>query len=92
MTMEEIREIQQIGIRMKKKEEARKQEEMKRLGITPIPAKKPTYDHPNSLENDEATVLWVVVMVVGSIFVDRMLIWIMATIVYLRYLINIYRD
>ena len=23
------------------------------------------YDHPNSLENDEATILWIIVMVIG---------------------------
>ncbi len=84
--MEEIREIQQVGIRLKKEEEQRKQEEMKRLGITPKPPKKPTYDHPNSLDNDEATVLWIIVMLGGSIFADRIWIWIIATFLWLKHM------
>ena len=38
------------------------------------------------------TILYVAAMLVGTIFNARILIWIVATILYLRYLINIYRD
>lgn len=43
-------------------------------------------DHPNSLENDEATVIWVVVMAVATIFRVNWLIWIVATIIWRRYI------
>lgn len=43
-------------------------------------------DHPNSLENDEATIIWIVVMIVATIFRWNWLIWIIATIVWRRYI------
>ena len=43
-------------------------------------------DHPNSLENDEATILWIVVMAVATIFKGNWLIWIIATIIWRRYI------
>lgn len=47
-------------------------------------------DNVNSLENDEATVLYVIAMAVGAIFVDRWIIWIVATAIWLCY-INRYK-
>ena len=47
--------------------------------------KKPydNYDHPNTLQNDEATVLWVIGMVFGPILCDNfimvLLIWVLFT-------------
>lgn len=38
------------------------------------------------------TILYVAVMLVGLIFNARIIIWIIATILYISYLINIYRD
>lgn len=43
-------------------------------------------DHPNSLENDEATALWLVVMAVATIFKGNWIIWIIATIIWRRYI------
>lgn len=43
-------------------------------------------DHPNSLENDEATILWIVVMAVATIFKGNWIIWIIATIIWRRYI------
>ena len=43
-------------------------------------------DHPDTMENSTATVLWIVVMLVGAIFKDRWLIWIFATIVWLCFI------
>ena len=43
-------------------------------------------DHPNSLENDEATIIWIVVMAVGTIFKGNWIIWIVATIIWRRYI------
>lgn len=38
------------------------------------------------------TILYIAVMLVGSIFKGNWVIWIMATFYYLRYLVDIYRD
>ena len=46
------------------------------------------YDHPNSLENNEATILWFIVMAVGAIFNDRLIIWIIATIIWLSFIMR----
>lgn len=43
-------------------------------------------DHPNSLENDEATILWIVVMAVATIFKGNWIIWIIATIIWRKYI------
>ena len=43
-------------------------------------------DHPNSLENTEATILWIVVMAVATIFKVNWFIWIIATIIWRRYI------
>ena len=43
-------------------------------------------DHPNSLENNEATIVWLVVMAVAAIFKGNWLIWIIATIIWRRYI------
>ena len=49
---------------------------------------------PQNMRADIApgTILYIAAMIAGAIFKGKVLIWIMATIVYLRYLINIYRD
>lgn len=44
------------------------------------------YDHPNSLENSEATILWIVVMAVATIFKGNWIIWIVATIIWRKYI------
>ena len=44
------------------------------------------YDHPNSLENSEATIIWIIVMVVATIFKGNWIIWIIATIIWRRYI------
>lgn len=43
-------------------------------------------DHPDSLENNEATILWIVVMAVATIFRFNWIIWIVATIIWRRYI------
>lgn len=49
-------------------------------------------EKPNSLDDGEATVSWIIIMVVGAIFNARWLIWIVATAIYLyrmnRYVIR----
>ncbi len=43
-------------------------------------------DSVNSLENFEATILWLIVMGVGTIFNDRWIIWIIATVIWLSHI------
>ena len=43
-------------------------------------------DHPNSLEDSEATIVWIIVMIVGAIFKGNWIIWIVATIIWLKYI------
>ena len=40
----------------------------------------------NSLDNGEATVSWIIMMLVGAIFNARWFIWIIATLVYLNHI------
>lgn len=44
------------------------------------------YDSPDSLNNFEATVIYLVVMVIGAIFNDRIGIWIIATVIYFMHM------
>lgn len=43
-------------------------------------------DHPNTIENSTATLLYIVVMLVGSIFKGNWVIWIIATVVWARFI------
>ena len=43
-------------------------------------------DHPNTLENGSATILYIIIMLAGSIFNDRMLIWVTATFIWLKFI------
>ena len=47
---------------------------------------EPYYDHPNTMENSTATILWIVVMIVGSIFKGNFAIWIIATIIWWKFI------
>lgn len=44
------------------------------------------YDHPNSLENDEVTIIWFIVMAIATIFNGNWIIWIVATIIWRKYI------
>ena len=48
--------------------------------------KEPQYDHPNTMENGTATVLYIITMIIGSIFNDRWLIWGTITLIYLKFM------
>lgn len=43
-------------------------------------------DNPGSLENGTATILYILVMIGGAIFKDAWMIWIMATIVWFKFI------
>lgn len=42
-------------------------------------------DSPYTMEDSTATFLWIVVMIVGSIFKGNWIIWIIATIVWIKF-------
>lgn len=64
-------------------EEARRKEEMNRLGIEP---RKSQYDSPYALGNEGATVLYVIAMAVSTIFHGRVWWWLLWTYLYMNYL------
>lgn len=65
----------------RKRLEKKKEEQYKRN----LQGAEHTYvytDTVNTIENSEATVIWLIVMVVGAIFKDRLLIWVVATAIW----------
>ena len=73
----------------RKKIDAMRDEEWNRIGVCPIENKDPPKewcDHPNTIENSTATVLWIVVMVVGSIFKGSWMIWLIATVIWSKFI------
>lgn len=70
----------------KARDDADRKEEMRKFGIVEQPEQKPQFDHPDSLENDEATIIWIAVMAIATIFKGNWIIWIIATIIWLRYI------
>ena len=64
-------------------------EECKKKGIVPPDPKthpKPRCDSPYIIEDSTATVLWLAIMIVGSIFKGSWVIWIIATVVWLKFI------
>lgn len=86
MTVEELNaEIKQIHEETLKWHEERQVEKHK---IQEANAKNSYVygDHPSTMENSTATVLYIIIMLVGIIFTDGWLIWIFASIVYFRFI------
>ena len=48
--------------------------------------KQNNYDHPDTMENGSAIILYVFTILIGSIFNDRITIWVCATIILLLHL------
>ncbi len=93
LSYEDQRKIfDEVDKKFKEKEEKREQERLKELAekgiVPPDPSTYPKKycDHPNTMENSTATVIWVVVMLVGSIFKGNWIIWIIATIIWFRFI------
>lgn len=85
----EIRATQEHMRKLSERDKKQKEEYWKKQGYA-IPENTPThikfYRHPDALKNDEATLLWIVVMLGGSIFNARIIIWIVATVIWLGYI------
>ena len=63
--------------------------ELKEQGLEPWDSSQTPeeyYDHPNTMENSTATILWIVVMIVGTIFKGNFAIWIIATIIWWKFI------
>ena len=43
-------------------------------------------DHPNTMENSTATIFYIITMIGGTIFNDRWIIWIVASIIYFSFI------
>ena len=43
-------------------------------------------DHPNTIDNGVATLWYIIIMLVGAVFNDRLLIWIIATVIWWRHI------
>lgn len=82
---ERDKELNDFLAEIKKKDEEREYEKTLRAQKTQENFFE-NCDHPNSLEDSEATILWLVVMAVGTIFKGNWIIWIVATIIWLRYI------
>jgi hypothetical protein len=52
----------------------------------PVPPKKPQYDSPYAMENSTATFLYIIAMLIGTLFYARVLIYITATIIWWKYI------
>lgn len=93
--MNDLELIEEIRMRwIKEKEHEKKQIEIetlvkpKELGVE-VQSKCDFHgdcDHPDTMENGTAFVLYIIAMVVGAIFVDRWLIWIMATVIFIGFI------
>lgn len=76
-----------------KEEEKKREEEEKKQYYTSLgqaPPKERSWqekmyvdaDNPSTMDNGTATLWYIIIMVVGAIFNDRLLIWIIATIIW----------
>lgn len=97
LTPEDFREISRRNKEYmdewhKKNEELRKQELAKKGFVMQESSadKKDNFhgdcDHPNTMESGSAIILYIITMVGGSIFNDRWIIWILATIIFFKFI------
>ena len=69
----------------------KKYEEIKRndpYKIKPIDPKEyyKKCDKPGTMDNATATIFYIIIMIVGAIFYDRLIIWAVATAIYLKHI------
>lgn len=86
------KEVRRLRAEREKREAAEREERNRQIRIAagypadPIPPKKPQYDSPYAMENSTATLLYIVVMIVGTLFHDRILIYVAATVIWWKYI------
>ena len=85
--LETIRKNQEYMRNLKKRDKTQQETEKLDLGCS---SKEKDFhgdcDNPNTMENGTATALYIIVMLVGTIFIDRWLIWIMASLIYFNFI------
>lgn len=87
MSLDIIKHRQEEMRKLKEQHQLKKQERIieaqQQLGLHPM-ANTPEkhFDHPNTMENGTALMLYLLVMAVGAIFNARWIIWILATMKY----------
>lgn len=79
---EREKELDEFCAEIRKRDEIEKRTQRQQRTLNPFE----NCDHPNSLENDEATIIWVVVMAIATIFKGNWIIWIISTIIWRRYI------
>lgn len=73
----------------KKKLEESRFKELEARGIKPFDKSqvpKKYCDHPNTMENSTATFFYIIAMLVGSIFKGNWVIWIIATVIWAKFI------
>ena len=79
---ERERELDEFCMEMEKKDEQRNSKTNQQNAPNPFEG----CDHPHSLENTEATIIWIAVMAIATIFKGNWIIWIIATIIWRKYI------
>ena len=76
-------------------EESRLEEEKLRLAkLGKVPPQEISWEekmyvnaeHPNTIDNGVATIWYIIIMLIGAVFNDRLLIWIIATVIWWRHI------
>lgn len=92
-TLEEMRELRKKreaeGAEFKKKLEEIRRQEWDAKGIKPfdtsqVPPQR--CDHPNTMEDSTATILWIVAMVISLLFKGGWALCILETIIWLKFI------
>lgn len=89
-------ELEEMRKRMRNERDERnrrfdeiRRKELEAKGLKPFDKSqvhKKYCDHPNTIENSTATFFYIVVMLVGSIFKGNWVIWIIATVVWAKFI------
>ena len=86
------RKVRQMRQEDEEREKAEREERNRQIRIAagypadPLPPKKPQYDSPYAMENSTATFLYIVAMIVGTLFQQRILVYVAATIIWWKYI------
>jgi hypothetical protein len=91
MSLEDIEKVRKHMAALQKKEDEERKREIKEgdltnLKISDLPEEEKQFDSPYAMENGSATLLYIIVMAVGAIFNDGLAIWIVATIIYIKFI------
>ena len=86
------RKVRQMRQEDKARESAEREKQNRQIRVAtgypadPQPSKKTQYDSPYAMENSTATFLYIVTMIIGTLFQDRMLVYVAATIIWWKYI------